>query len=61
MLLPGQTSSYGHDITARVFKQKIQSLINYIVKQRVFGDIRCWIYSIEWQKRGLPHAQILIW
>lgn len=61
LLLPGQTSSDRHDITARVFRQKIRSLMNYIVKQRVFGDTRCWMYSIEWQKRGLPHAHILIW
>lgn len=61
MLLPGQTSSDRHDITARVFKQKIRSLMNYIVKQHVFGNTRCWMYSIEWQKRGLPHAHILIW
>ncbi|GFQ97796.1 helitron_like_N domain-containing protein [Trichonephila clavata] len=28
---------------------------------RLFSQTRCWIYSIEWQKRGLPHAYILIW
>ncbi|XP_037926331.1 uncharacterized protein LOC119661182 [Hermetia illucens] len=39
----------------------MRSLLNYIVKQRIFGDTRCWMYSIEWQKRGLPHAHILIW
>lgn len=61
LLLPGQTSSDRHDITARVFRQKIRSLMDYIVKHRVFGDTRCWMYSIEWQKRGLPHAHILIW
>lgn len=61
MLLPGQTSSDRHDITARVFKQKIRSLMNYIVKQHVFGDTLCCMYSIEWQKRGLPHAHIFIW
>lgn len=61
LLLPGQTSNDRHDITARIFRQKIRSLMNFIVKQRVFGDTRCWMYSIEWQKRGLPHAHILIW
>ncbi|XP_041449946.1 uncharacterized protein LOC121404477 [Drosophila obscura] len=61
LLLPGQTSSDRHDITARVYRQKIRSLMNYIVKQHVFGNTRCWMYSIEWQKRGLPHAHILIW
>ena len=30
-------------------------------KSHVFRPARCWIYSIEWQKRGLPHAHILIW
>ncbi|XP_044753932.1 uncharacterized protein LOC123313228 isoform X1 [Coccinella septempunctata] len=31
------------------------------VEHHVFGDTRCWMYSIEGQKRGLPHAHILIW
>ncbi|XP_073835848.1 uncharacterized protein, partial [Musca autumnalis] len=35
--------------------------MDYIIKHRVFGNTRCWMYSIEWQKRGLPHAHILIW
>lgn len=60
-LLPGQLPSDRHDITARVFKQKLKSLMDFIVKHHVFGETRCWMYSIEWQKRGLPHAHILIW
>ena len=39
----------------------LKSMINYIVKLQVFGSVRCWMYSVEWQKRGLPHAYILIW
>ncbi|XP_073821564.1 uncharacterized protein [Musca autumnalis] len=35
--------------------------MDFIVKHRVFGETRCWMYSVEWQKRGLPHAHILIW
>ncbi|XP_050549141.1 uncharacterized protein LOC126910538 [Daktulosphaira vitifoliae] len=61
LLLPGQQSTHRHDITARVFKQKLKSLMNFIVKYSVFGEVRCWMYSVEWQKRGLPHAHILIW
>ncbi|XP_031333941.1 uncharacterized protein LOC116163953 [Photinus pyralis] len=60
-LLPGQSHTDRHDITARVFKQKLKSLMGLIVKYNVFGSVRCWMYSIEWQKRGLPHAHILIW
>lgn len=32
-----------------------------MVKHHVFGETRCWMYSVEWQKRGLPHAHILVW
>ncbi|XP_066428603.1 uncharacterized protein [Eleutherodactylus coqui] len=61
LLLPGQLPSDRHDIIARVFKQKLKSMMDFIVKHHVFGETRCWMYSIEWQKRGLPHAHILIW
>ncbi|XP_076273146.1 uncharacterized protein LOC143204485 [Rhynchophorus ferrugineus] len=60
-LFPGQSPIDRHDITARVFRQKLKSLMNFIVKHNVFGETRCWMYSVEWQKRGLPHAHILIW
>lgn len=61
LLFAGQTPMDRHDITARVFKQKLKSLMDFIVKFRVLGETRCWMYSVEWQKRGLPHAHILIW
>ncbi|GFX87714.1 ATP-dependent DNA helicase [Trichonephila clavipes] len=61
LLLVGQSSSDCHDITARVFKQKLKCLMDFIIKHHVFGETRCWMYSIEWQKRGLPHAHILVW
>ena len=61
LLSHGQLSSDRHDIIARVFKQKLKSMMDFIVKHHVFGETRCWMYSIEWQKRGLPHAHILIW
>ncbi|XP_008178216.1 uncharacterized protein LOC103307737 [Acyrthosiphon pisum] len=60
-LFPGQSPIDRHDITARVFRQKLKSLMDFIVKHYVFGETRCWMYSVEWQKRGLPHAHILIW
>ncbi|XP_044575237.1 uncharacterized protein LOC123259041 [Cotesia glomerata] len=61
LLLPGQNAIHRHDITARVFRQKLKSLISFIIKSHVFGPTRCWMYSVEWQKRGLPHAHILVW
>ncbi len=61
-MLTGQSANDNrHDISARVFKQKLKSLMDYNVKHQVFGETSCWMYSVEWQKRGLPHAHILIW
>ena len=61
LLLQGQLAVHRHDITACVFRQKLKSLINYIVKLEVFGSVRCWMYSVECQNRGSPHAHKLIW
>lgn len=60
-LLTGQSHTQRHDLTARVFKQKLIRLIDLITKNHIFGETKCWLYSIEWQKRGLPHAHILVW
>ncbi|XP_062518328.1 uncharacterized protein LOC134193517 [Corticium candelabrum] len=60
-LLPGQASSNRHDIIARVFRQKIVKIIDLFTKYNIFDLTRCDMYSIEWQKRGLPHAHILLW
>ena len=60
-LLPGQTYIKRHDLTARVFRLKLIKLMNLITKSEIFGPVRCYMYTIEWQKRGLPHAHILIW
>ena len=28
--------------------------------EMVFGKPQAWLYSIEWQKRGLPHCHLLL-
>ena len=61
LLHPGQSASDRHNVTARVFKQQLRCLMDFIVMQRIYGAVRCWMYSVEWQKRGLPHAHILLW
>lgn len=60
-LFPGQKHTDRHDLIARVFHLKLKVLMNLLNKGKAFGDTMCWMYSIEWQKRGLPHAHILIW
>ena len=32
-----------------------------LLKGGCFGALEAWLYSIEFQKRGLPHAHILLW
>ncbi|KAE9050433.1 hypothetical protein PR001_g2397 [Phytophthora rubi] len=59
-LLPGQTPSDRPDIVTRVFKMKLKAILKDITKKRVFGDMQAFVYVIEFQKRGLPHAHILI-
>jgi len=60
-LMAGQRSYDRHDLVARVFRLKLKQLMHYITKGSIFGHTRCHMYTIEWQKRGLPHAHILIW
>ena len=46
---------------ARVFNQKLTRLMDLCTKGRIYGDVQAYMYSVEWQKRGLPHAHILLW
>jgi hypothetical protein len=48
------------DIVAGVFKQKLDALIQDIKTNHIFGVPVAYVYVIEFQKRGLPHAHILI-
>lgn len=50
-----------NDIVARVFRQKLLKLMNCLTKYNIFYPTKCHMYSVEWQKRGLPHAHILLW
>jgi hypothetical protein len=35
--------------------------MNIIMKKKIFWETEACTYTIEFQKRGLPHARILIW
>ncbi|KAF7831674.1 hypothetical protein G2W53_014007 [Senna tora] len=49
------------DLVSRIFKIKLNKLVRDITKDMLFGKCRVDIHTIEFQKRGLPHAHILIW
>ena len=49
------------DVIARVFHRKLNALMVCFTKFNIFGEVAAYVYSVEWQKRGLPHAHILLW
>nr|GEW93979.1 DNA helicase [Tanacetum cinerariifolium] len=58
---PGLTSADRADVVDRVFEMKIHQFINFIRDAQPFGKIIAVLYTVEFQKRGLPHCHTLIW
>ena len=48
------------DIVARVFRLKLKELCEELYKDGIFGVAVAHLHVVEFQKRGLPHAHILI-
>ena len=59
-LLPGQKPEDALHIVARVFHLKLRALLDDLLKHNVLGKVVACVYVIEFQKRGLPHAHILL-
>ena len=59
-LFPGQTPSDRPDLITRVFKLKLNELIDDIFKKHIFGRTTAHVFVIEFQKRGLPHCHLLL-
>jgi hypothetical protein len=59
-LLDGQSAADRPDLAARVFNMYKTSLIDELTKDYVFGDTLGYVYTIEFQKRGLPHMHLLL-
>ncbi|XP_026459112.1 uncharacterized protein LOC113359744 [Papaver somniferum] len=47
-------------LVARVFELKRKALMKEIKEKKVFGTVVAHVYTIEFQKRGLPHMHALI-
>ena len=47
-------------LIARVFRAKLEELKIKLFKKQIFGSVAAYVYVIENQKRGLPHAHFLI-
>ncbi|KAK9280663.1 hypothetical protein L1049_014360 [Liquidambar formosana] len=58
--IPGQRVDDRPDIVARVFRIKHRQLMSDFKKKSFLGRVVADIHVIEFQKRGLPHAHILL-
>lgn len=57
---PGMNEDCLFDLYDRVFKMKLDALMKLINIDGVLGRVVAHIHTIEFQKRGLPHAHLLI-
>ena len=55
-----QTPNDRPDLISKIFNIKLIALLDDLLVKKVLGAVAAQIYVIEWQKRGLPHAHILL-
>ena len=60
LLKPGQTQEHRHNLTARIFKRKLDKLLKDLLERHVLGVTIAHCFVIEFQKRGLPYAHLLL-
>ena len=56
----GQKAHHHPRLCARVFNLKLEELKRDLLEQHVLGKVKAYTYVIEFQKRGLPHAHMLL-
>nr|GEU77957.1 hypothetical protein CTI12_AA123990 [Tanacetum cinerariifolium] len=59
--IPRQKAHDRPEIGTRIFKMKLTHLLHDLTKNQIFWATEAIVYVIEFQKRGLPHAHILLW
>jgi hypothetical protein len=59
-LAPGQTPQDRPDLVARVYRAKMRSLKDLMIKKRYFGVVATYAHVTEFQKRGLSHEHFLL-
>jgi len=48
------------ELISHVFNMKLKAIFNDILKENIFGKVLTYLYTIEFQKCGLPHAHVLL-
>ncbi|XP_021728316.1 uncharacterized protein LOC110695386 [Chenopodium quinoa] len=59
-LAPAELAQNRPDLIARIFHANLIALKKQIMEEKFFGEVAALIYVVEFQKRGLPHAHILL-
>jgi len=59
-LLPGKNPTNRPDLITRVFNLRVQEILRDILKVSVLGSVVAYVRVTEFQKRGLPHFQLLL-
>ncbi len=59
-LKTGQQPYMRPDLITRVFNMKLNELLHDLYHKQIFGKVSAMVYVVEFQKRGLPHAHILL-
>lgn len=49
------------EVVQRVFDLKLKHLVDLLFKDSVLGEATALVGVVEYQKRGLPHAHLLVW
>nr|GFA44940.1 DNA helicase [Tanacetum cinerariifolium] len=58
---PQLTTTDRVDIVDRVFEKKVRDYIAFVRDSNTFGHVTAVLYTIEFQKCGLPHCHSLLW
>nr|GEV97619.1 DNA helicase [Tanacetum cinerariifolium] len=58
---PELTPADRADIVDRVFEMKVQEFVRVLKENKPFGHVTGILYTVEFQKRGLPHCHTLVW
>ena len=60
ILKTGEHSTNRPELVARVFNLKFKALLHDLIEKGVLGKVIGYTWTIEFQKRGLPHGHILL-
>ncbi|WVZ88903.1 hypothetical protein U9M48_035370, partial [Paspalum notatum var. saurae] len=60
-LEPGQKPSDRAEMVVRVYNIKLEELMQDVRDGTAFGPVSAVLHTVEFQKRGLPHAHIIFW